>query len=50
MNKKIDADEMSSEPTIAPAMEDDPLEEKATAEEIKAEDSTKVTKLFLDRI
>ncbi|CAJ1001899.1 hypothetical protein QO009_000762 [Brevibacillus aydinogluensis] len=38
------------EPTIAPGMEMDELEEKATEEEIKNGDSTSVTTLYLDRI
>jgi hypothetical protein len=38
------------EPTIAPRMSNhQELEEKATEEEIKADDSTSVTQLFLDR-
>lgn len=38
------------EPTIAPSMEDDPLEEGATSDEIEDGEFTPVTKLFLDRI
>jgi hypothetical protein len=38
------------EPTVAPSMEGhDPLEEKASDEEIEKGDYTTVTKLFLDR-
>lgn len=42
--------EMKQEPSVAPSMNGhDPLEEKATAEEIEKGDYTTVTKLFLDR-
>lgn len=38
------------EPTIAPGMNtNDELEEKATEKEIENNDSTSVTRLFLDR-
>ena len=38
------------EPTVAPGMNThDPLEEKASAEEIEHGDSTPVTRLYLDR-
>ncbi|WP_429844414.1 hypothetical protein [Brevibacillus sp. FIR094] len=38
------------EPTVAPSMYGhDPLEEKATEEEVEKGDYTKVTRLFLDR-
>jgi hypothetical protein len=38
------------EPTIAPGMSNhQELEEKATEEEIQADDSTSVTNLYLDR-
>lgn len=38
------------EPTVAPSMNGhDPLEKKATPEEIKKGDYTSVTKLFLDQ-
>ncbi|WP_187273910.1 hypothetical protein [Paenibacillus sp. N3.4] len=38
------------EPTIAPGMNThDPLEEKATEEEIEKDESTSVTRLYLDR-
>ncbi|GEC89421.1 MULTISPECIES: hypothetical protein [Brevibacillus] len=38
------------EPTVAPSMNGhDPLEEKATEEEVEKGDYTKVTRLFLDR-
>lgn len=41
---------MADEPTVAPSMNGhNPLEEKATSDEIKKGDSTSVTKLFLDR-
>jgi hypothetical protein len=40
----------NNEPTIAPGMNmNDELEEEATDKEIKNEDSTSVTRLFLDR-
>lgn len=38
------------EPSIAPGMEMDELDEPATKEEISHHDSTSVTKLFIDRI
>jgi len=39
-----------TEPTIAPGMNThDPLEEKATGEEIEEGESTSVTRLFVDR-
>ncbi|NRR24595.1 MULTISPECIES: hypothetical protein [Brevibacillus] len=38
------------EPSVAPSMYGhDPLEEKATEEEVEKGDYTKVTRLFLDR-
>ncbi|MET3290881.1 UNVERIFIED_CONTAM: hypothetical protein ABID98_003451 [Brevibacillus sp. OAP136] len=38
------------EPTVAPSMNGhDPLEEKATPEEVEKGEYTSVTKLFLDR-
>lgn len=38
------------EPSVAPSMYGhDPLEEKATKEEVEKGDYTKVTRLFLDR-
>lgn len=38
------------EPTVAPGMSThDPLEEKATEENIREGESTSVTRLFLDR-
>jgi hypothetical protein len=37
------------EPTIAPSMEMDELDEEATEEEIKKGDSTRVTKLYIGR-
>lgn len=38
------------EPTVAPGMNThDPLEEKATEENIREGESTSVTRLFLDR-
>lgn len=40
----------NDEPTIAPGMNThDPLEEKATDEEIEKGDTTSVTRLYLDR-
>ncbi|MBP1967136.1 hypothetical protein [Paenibacillus aceris] len=40
----------NDEPTIAPGMNThDPLEEKATEEEIEKGDATSVTRLYLDR-
>jgi len=38
------------EPTIAPGLEMDELDEKATEKEIETNDYTSVTKLFIDRI
>ncbi|MGC5328760.1 hypothetical protein [Brevibacillus sp. SYSU BS000544] len=38
------------EPTVAPSMNGhDPLEEKATADEVEKGEYTSVTRLFLDR-
>lgn len=43
-------DNKHDEPTIAPGMNtNDDLEEKATEEEVRKEDFTPVTRLFLDR-
>jgi hypothetical protein len=43
-------DKKEHEPTIAPSINmHDPLEEKATDEEIKEKESTSVTRLYLDR-
>ncbi|MFS0917742.1 hypothetical protein [Brevibacillus sp. 179-C 1.1 NHS] len=48
MEKKRDSAE--HEPTVAPSMYGhDPLEEKATDEEVEKGDYTRVTRLFLDR-
>ncbi|MFC6232183.1 hypothetical protein ACFQI7_30825 [Paenibacillus allorhizosphaerae] len=45
-----DHNEEKHEPTIAPGMNThDPLEEQATEEELRHNDSTSVTKLYLDR-
>lgn len=42
--------EKNAEPTIAPGMNThDELEKKATEEEIDSNDSTSVTRLYLDR-
>ncbi|MFE5323496.1 hypothetical protein ACFQ88_32920 [Paenibacillus sp. NPDC056579] len=42
--------ETGHEPTIAPGMNThDPLEEKATEDEVHEGDSTLVTRLYLDR-
>jgi hypothetical protein len=44
------AEKKEHEPTIAPSMNmHDKLEKKATDEEIKEEESTSVTRLYLDR-
>lgn len=40
----------NDEPTIAPSMEMDELDEKATEEEIRNNNYTPVTKLFIDRV
>lgn len=43
-------DKPEHEPTIAPGMNThDPLEEKATDEDVENEDYTEVTRLYLDR-
>jgi len=45
-----DDDKEKHEPTIAPGMNThDPLEEKATEEEVSRNDSTSVTRLYVDR-
>lgn len=50
MDKDKEETSTKDEPTVAPSMNGhDPLEEKATSEEIKKGDYTSVTKLFLDR-
>lgn len=38
------------EPTVAPGMEMDELDEPATEEEVRHHDYTPVTKLFIDRV
>lgn len=50
MDKWTDERNPKHEPTIAPGMEMDELEEEATEEEIENGDSTSVTTLYLDRI
>lgn len=43
-------DHSNHEPTIAPGMNThDPLEEKASSEEIRSGDATSVSRLYLDR-
>lgn len=50
MEKSINEKQQKHDPTIASGLEMDELEEDATSEEIRNEDSTSVTKLFRDRI
>jgi hypothetical protein len=49
--EKLEKDYLDEhEPTIAPGMNtSDPLEEKASEEDIEREEYTEVTRLFLDR-
>ncbi len=46
MEKRSDNRKPEHEPTIAPGMEMDELEEKATPEEIEKNDYTPVTQLY----
>ncbi|MEW9671352.1 hypothetical protein [Ammoniphilus sp. 3BR4] len=46
---KNKTDQTKNQPTIAPGMDIDELEEDATEEEVAQGDYTPVTKLFLDR-
>lgn len=46
---KNEAGKPANQPTIAPGMDIDELEEDATEEEVSQGDYTPVTKLFLDR-
>jgi hypothetical protein len=50
MDNRTDERKPTHEPTIAPGMEMDALEEEATEEEMENNNSTSVTKLYLDRI
>jgi hypothetical protein len=48
MEKRNECNPVKHEPTIAPGMEMDALDEEATPEEVKNNDYTPVTKLYRD--
>jgi hypothetical protein len=50
MVKRTEEKEGKQEPTIAPGMEMDELDEEATPEEIRNNDYTEVTQLYRDWI